>query len=666
MKTINTVLPVYNALNKQCYERAKRKNSNVVDINATPTPRFKLPQMQWNVESDNPGLITSVRLIDRDGNYAINTHAFAEWKAPVWYNYLASWGTFTLGTTPQTMNDINSAIGAAGGGHDGSTQWMYCMAGETITIKGTLTLNSGVTPQFVLYDIAGTPIDSEIIASGYGSYTFTITTNNYYRIFIRNQGVNATNFSFKGVTFERSEFINHFCSGINSIYDFTNDGYDSFAQPGSGTPNISAAVKTTAAGEARLQGVMESGGYFVSATTQRFKVDCYLTLTSGTAPKIELRDAATGLSTKSNTVTLSAGRNVFILTPTSVANVIPVIFNADTEVSNFAVDFAMGIVDTFEPMLYTALTDDYFQYKGNTLLWLLPESEYYLKMETLNGYVYYSEYFKATCVYENLILSLSNSDYDTFITQGTSIISAINSSGSAVCFSPVNTISVRKGEIITLIVNTTINSGESPECVFRSNYVMGSTWGTLISNTVTLINGLNILTFTITKDSEYSHILIINTAASNFSTSEILVIRSYSEKYLTFNFENSCDLGDILYQDNFEQTLYIESETMEPFFELDDEGQKNGDGRFVRTFGRQVKKYTVRTLAVPAYIVELFNRMKLHDDVELIDLVGDTNDVYNLEVDHEWLFEDKYYAKVDLTFDFDEAFVVSSCCVNFT
>jgi hypothetical protein len=138
---------------------------------------------------------------------------------------------------------------------------------------------------------------------------------------------------------------------------------------------------------------------------------------------------------------------------------------------------------------------------------------------------------------------------------------------------------------------------------------------------------------------------------------------TFSTKYLIINFFNSCNLGNILYN-GFVQTLYFESETMESTYPTEEEGQKNGEGRFVRTFARQVKKYIARTKQMPDYMVDVFNRMKLHDNIELIDTVGDTHNLLNLEVDHEWLFDDKYYAKIDLTFDYDESVLVSACCEN--
>jgi hypothetical protein len=137
-----------------------------------------------------------------------------------------------------------------------------------------------------------------------------------------------------------------------------------------------------------------------------------------------------------------------------------------------------------------------------------------------------------------------------------------------------------------------------------------------------------------------------------------------STKFLIINFYNTCDIGDFFYHGGFSQTLWFESDTMEQSYPQEEEGVKNGEGRFIRSFARQVKKYLVRTKAMPDYMVDVFNRMKLHDNIQLIDLVGDTHQVYNLEVEHEWLFDDKYYAKIDLTFDYDESIVIGGCCNN--
>jgi hypothetical protein len=137
---------------------------------------------------------------------------------------------------------------------------------------------------------------------------------------------------------------------------------------------------------------------------------------------------------------------------------------------------------------------------------------------------------------------------------------------------------------------------------------------------------------------------------------------TYSEKYLIFNFSNTCNLGNFLYSEGFTQTIWLESEPMESTFPMDDKGVENGEGRFIRTFARQTKKYTVKTKTLPDFMVDIFNRMKLHDNITLTDRVGDTNSVYNLEVDHDWQGDDRCYAIITLTFDYDESIVIGGCC----
>ena len=139
---------------------------------------------------------------------------------------------------------------------------------------------------------------------------------------------------------------------------------------------------------------------------------------------------------------------------------------------------------------------------------------------------------------------------------------------------------------------------------------------------------------------------------------------TYSTKYLILNFSNSCSIGNIFYPAGFTQTIWFESDTLENTYPIDEKGVENGEGRFIRTFARQTKKYIARTKIMPDFMVDVFNRMKLHDTITLTDLVGDTNTVFNLEVEHEWIGDDKYYAKIDLTFDYDESIVIGGCCGN--
>lgn len=308
---------------------------------------------------------------------------------------------------------------------------------------------------------------------------------------------------------------------------------------------------------------------------------------------------------------------------------------------------------------YHAITGNaYFSYDGDTLNYLIPEGTYYLRITMDTGHIYYSEYFFATCVYRNLMSGFTNFDYETFTTSGTIISSAINSAGNGIAYSTA-TFAVIKGETYKLIFYCTKTSGTLPTLRLYD--------GGDISNIATMTEGLNEITFTATSTKSAAYLIIQNTASNvNFSATEMIMIADYSEKYLIINFYNTCDLNNMLYHMGFAQTVFLESEPMEMTFPQEERGIENGEGRFVRTFARQIKKYVVRTKEQPDYMVEVFNRMKLHDFIELIDLVGDTNDVYNLEVEADWLWDDKYYASINLTFDYNEAYVVGGCCNNLT
>jgi hypothetical protein len=303
-----------------------------------------------------------------------------------------------------------------------------------------------------------------------------------------------------------------------------------------------------------------------------------------------------------------------------------------------------------------ALAHDYFVYNGTTLLTLLTPGFYYLKITMNNGFVYYSEWFEVDCIYENLLTDPdgTSNGYDTMTIVGTAITSAINLAGTATVYS--NVISIIKGETIRVILFFTLNSGELPS-------VRLCLAGVDKSNSETLSAGLNVVTLTATETGSFPF-RISNGNASNFSITEIIILREYSEKYLILDFHNDCDLGDFYYHGGFSQTFWFESEPMENTYPIEEKGIENGEARFVRSFARQDKKYIVKTKDMPDYMVDVFNRLRLHDSITLTNLLGDINTVYNLEVEHEWLDTDKYYAKVELTFDYDEAVVIGGCCNN--
>lgn len=547
MKTIITTLPIYDKLSKQCYERARHANSNDIPdsghgIVPIITPRHRLPSFQWNVQNDNPGEITDIQLMNTDNQSDKN------------YTISPSNGTYN------TYTVTGSSIAVIKTTSNGSLLYGRLAADFLVTVgklyvaQVTLAYTSGEYP-FLTMGYTANPQRGNYYQLKNGVNTVYLipqdggpTYSGSFHVY----NLNAANFTLT-VNSLKESLLPLFSKGLDFTYQygsfpgFTYDDGDYDVATISANERKLTLQKTTAAG---MFGYMFREFNPNPITIgDKIYISTFLTLTSGTAPRMAIFKHAAGQVILSNVVQLVAGQNNIVLIATvSEANTRVVMYNQTGETASFAITF-WYMARTSLPSLIT-LTDSYFQYNGETLSELLPTGNYYLKITTKNGLIYYSEWFLVTCVF-----------------------------GSDTGLPPTTT---------------------------------------------------------------------------------------YSEKYLILNFHNNCDLGDILYHDGFTQTLWFESETMEPAFPTEEEGQKNGEGRFARTFARQTKKYLARTKEMPDFMVDVFNRMKLHDTIQLIDLVGDTHNVYNLEVEHEWLFEDKYYAKIDLTFDYDETVVVSGCCSNIT
>jgi hypothetical protein len=298
-------------------------------------------------------------------------------------------------------------------------------------------------------------------------------------------------------------------------------------------------------------------------------------------------------------------------------------------------------------------TDFYYIYEGDTLNYILPQGLYYLKITMEHGYVLYSDWFLVDCVYPNLITSWTNISYETFDSEGTALF-GLESAGIGNAKS--DSFSVIKGESIRVVFYHTQHSGAAP-----TMYIY---YGGVISDIHTVTAGLNDHTFVTTAGYDTARLYIDNDAGANFSMTEVLVMRTYSDKYLSIDFKHSCNLGEIIYEDGFEQILFLETETMEPVFPYTEKGQENGYGQFIPTFQRQEKNYVIRTLLIPQFIVDVLHRLKLHDTIAITDLVGDLWTVKSIDVEHEWQFSDKYYATAILTVDVGEEIVTTACCTD--
>lgn len=136
-------------------------------------------------------------------------------------------------------------------------------------------------------------------------------------------------------------------------------------------------------------------------------------------------------------------------------------------------------------------------------------------------------------------------------------------------------------------------------------------------------------------------------------------------KYLKFEYWNTCDLGYIYYQGGQHFIFYLDADVLEPFHEDVEDGQENGDGEFIPTYRKQTKRYRIRTGLLSDYLIDAIQRMKLNDNIELTFKTGEVEQIYNVDIDVEWQFE-KYLQQgmATITFDMREGVLLTSCCDN--
>jgi hypothetical protein len=635
MKTIYTSLPVYDRLEKQCFNRAKKGGYD--EIVPVICPRHRLPSFE--VYMDTIEEIKDIDIINTSGE---------DIDSIVLSLTNSTYDTYTV--SGSTITCVNAAGDATGflTGYFTEEKYNYY---EVIV---RLTYTSGEYPYIMLRDSGGVLHGSYYqLVNGLNTvYLHTTGVGNIDHFTIWNS--DAASFSIQVLSIKYST-LNYFAKTMDAIEQ---NGFHGFPFLGSydvvtesfATRKLTLE-KTTAGVTAGYRFYDNYGGYTIG---DKVFVYAYIVMTSGTAPKMALRSYPGG-TIISNIVQLVNGANYIVLTAT-VTNATGVVsmYHNIGELANFNITL-FSVSRTSWP---TYFDHYYMQYNSEALGKLIPVGTYYLRLTTASGYVYYTDWFKIECIYSNLISLWTNSEYEAFTKSGTTITSAVNTVGNGTASS--DSFNIIKDEKITVTFYLHYISGTLPTIrLFDESDV----WGTYVSHNT--VSGLNTIELTSTFTG-LAGIMFVNTSNVSFYTSEILVNRSYSEKYLTINYSNTCDIGELLYHGGLLQTIWFESEPMECTFPEDEEGIKNGEGRFVRSFARQVKKYLVRTKEMPDFIVDVFNRMKLHDTIELIDLVGNRNDIYNLEVEHEWLWDDKYYAKLELTFDYDESVVIAGCCNNIT
>jgi len=135
--------------------------------------------------------------------------------------------------------------------------------------------------------------------------------------------------------------------------------------------------------------------------------------------------------------------------------------------------------------------------------------------------------------------------------------------------------------------------------------------------------------------------------------------------YLKLKYGNSCDLGNINYAGGWQNIVYFDTTIGTPTFEDEQEGFENGDGVFIKTSQRLIKKYQF-VIVAPEYIADAMKAMALCDNVQISDTDGlFFHQARNVEVDVAWEdISNGCMATITIKYQTGDAIVNSSCCVN--
>jgi len=139
--------------------------------------------------------------------------------------------------------------------------------------------------------------------------------------------------------------------------------------------------------------------------------------------------------------------------------------------------------------------------------------------------------------------------------------------------------------------------------------------------------------------------------------------------YLKITYKNTKDIGgEILYQNGFENVIYLDAYLKKPLYPIVEDGEENDDADFVPTFTKWEKTYSFEVW-VSEYMVDALTAIPLHDYIWIDTQEGEGSQVYNTAVDVEW--EDLgdteqtngCFAKVTVTFT-TSSLKVTNCDQN--
>lgn len=136
-------------------------------------------------------------------------------------------------------------------------------------------------------------------------------------------------------------------------------------------------------------------------------------------------------------------------------------------------------------------------------------------------------------------------------------------------------------------------------------------------------------------------------------------------EFLKIKYRNSCDLGGSVFSapsNGFQYTIFLPVNIGQGTYELKEEGREDGEGNFIRSFGRLQRDYQF-SLIVPEYTYDALANIQLHNSIFITTRYDENSKAYNFKVSSpEWL-KNGSVCKVQINFTVDYL-ITTGCCQN--
>ena len=635
---IPTTLPFFNGTRKQ----ATRRDSSPCVIYS---PRTQLPPFQIQRPHVANDWVKDIFLVDCDDNEYDLQKYFEDSIELLIGGYtngadaLQAMDTLTQESATITggptwwIDEAEKTTTGAGVAGYASTETFAVTEDELLYLEINLTLTSGIAPKVMIADGGDAAVSNTVLlVAGENNIIFTITDTEATAVLLfYNASADATNYSFTATLTRTArpvvteltsvDYIEYYGDQlmwtgnlIEEVGSFGPSAYDTWAT-GVG---VSIATAIEVAGTSAARGLPSLDSASVPGDKYVVHIEGVVK-NSGQTPTYNISNSTEGAQA------LADGNNTYTFTiestPTGASTL--QILNTD------ATSFTTGQISVYK--LSGTHDADVPLGKG-----LLPKGAFYLKL-TDGTNEWYSEWFEIRDIYENLISSLTNADYETFVVSGTKVISAIET-GSDGQLSGTLDGGVDAAEEITVVFFLTLNSGQLPD--IRLVNLDGSVF---LSDIISSAAGINEITLTTTIASSGAKLFFRNTSASNYSTSEIWVRKKYASDFVKIGFTNSKDLHGkrsddqtILYQNSFAQECWLNTIFNTPAQNRIDIGGEK-DGVFIPEKIITQQKYRIVDY-LNRSLFEGLIRLPQHDTITIIDEVGNeyTPDQGNVETSEEW------------------------------